>query len=87
MFRKPCPSLSDHGSEIALLAVIAIGACILAGVTAYKGHGEAAAAWSTILMGIVNAIKERWQARTIDRMGQQLGLSAPPTNAQEETPK
>lgn len=69
---------TDHTSEIVLLGLIAIGVTVLAGLAIWKGEKGEAAAWSTVLMAIVNAIKERWTQRSIDRMGQQLGQSQPP---------
>lgn len=71
------PSLSEHGGELVLLGLIAIGVCVLAGISLWKAnHGEASA-WAAVLMAIVNSIKERWQTRSIDRMGQSLA-NAPP---------
>ena len=66
-----------HTLEIGLLAVIAISVALLAGWAISKGSAGESAAWSAILMAIVNSIKERWQSRTIDQMGRQLGASTP----------
>lgn len=66
-----------HTLEIGLLAIIAVSVAILAGWAIAKGSAGESAAWSAILMAIVNSIKERWQARTIDSMGKQLGASTP----------
>lgn len=75
--------MSEHGSEIFLLGAIGIGCCILAGISAWHGSTEGAAAWSTVLMAIINAIKERWTSRSIDRMGQNLA-NAPPAKPPAE---
>jgi len=37
-------------------------------------------------MAIINAIKERWQQRSLDRMGQSLA-NAPPANPPAEEPR
>ncbi len=74
------PKLTDHGSEIGTLVVIAVGVMVLAGI----GQGHATkeqpfdpSAYLVVLTLIVGAIKERWTQRSVDRMGQQLGSSAP----------
>lgn len=69
----------DHRLEMGLLALMTIVVGVLAGWAIAKGSAGESAAWSAILMAIVNSIKEKWQSRTIDRMGQQLGQSQPPT--------
>jgi hypothetical protein len=79
------PALSDHGGELVLLGIIALGVCVLAGLAYYKGDPQAGAAWSVVLMAIVNSIKERWQTRSIDRMGQSLA-NAPPADPPAEGP-
>jgi len=79
------PSLlppTDHGTEIGLLAAIAIGVMILMGIA--QAHATAdkpfdPSAYLVVLTLIVGAIKERWTQRSVDRMGQQLGQSQPPT--------
>ena len=71
------PKITDHGSEILVLAVIAIGVMVLAGLAIRADHAGEASAWTAVLMAIVNAIKERWTQRSVDRMGQQLGQSQP----------
>ena len=63
--------------EIGVYALIAIVAGVLAGLSIHSGDANGAAAWSALLMAIVNAIKEARQSRTIDRMGAQLATSAP----------
>lgn len=80
------PQLSDHGGELVLLSMISIGVCLLAGAAYWRGANEAATAWSAVLMAIINAIKERWQGRSIDRMGQSLA-NAPPADPPAEGPK
>jgi hypothetical protein len=70
---------SDHASEIALLAIIAIGVIHLAGVAIAANKAGEASAWTAVLMSIINAIKERWTQRSLDRMGQSLA-NAPPSD-------
>lgn len=83
------PKLSDHGSEIATLVVIAIGVMVLAGL----GQSHATdtkpfdpSAYLVVLTLIVGAIKERWTQRSVDRMGQQLGASQPTADTPAGTP-
>lgn len=71
------PPPTEHGSEILLLAVIGLAVCGLSAMAYWQGSNEAAAAWSTVLMAIISAVKERWSSRSIDRMGQSLA-NAPP---------
>ncbi|WP_260581216.1 hypothetical protein [Sphingopyxis sp. PET50] len=78
MTRK-CIPLTDHGSEIALLGIIALGVMILAGMAIAADKAGEASAWTAVLMAIIGAIKERWQSRSIDRMGDQLAAAPPPT--------
>lgn len=60
--------MNDHRPELALLAFMTAVVGALAGWAIWKGSAGESAAWSAILMAIVNSIKERWQSRTIDRM-------------------
>ena len=90
MTRVTLPKLSDHASEIATLVVIAIGVMVLAGL----GQSHATdtkpfdpSAYLVVLTLIVGAIKERWTQRSVDRMGQQLGASQPPSDGPTGTPK
>jgi hypothetical protein len=74
------PKLTDHGSEIGLLAIVAGGVMVLCGVGlahATAEHTFDPSAYLVVLTLIVGAIKERWTQRSVDRMGQQLGASAP----------
>lgn len=64
-------------SEVGLLALMTIVVGVLAGWAIVRGSAGESAAWSAILMAIVNAVKERWQARTIDRQSAQLHASNP----------
>ncbi|WP_206432173.1 hypothetical protein [Sphingomonas sp. ABOLF] len=78
--------IPDHRLEIGLLALMTVVVGVLAGWAIAKGSAGESAAWSAILMAIVNSIKERWQSRTIDRMGENLQRSAPtPQNVTETT--
>lgn len=69
--------MNDQRLEIGLLALMTTVVGLLAGWAIWKGSAGESAAWSAILMAIVNAIKERWQARTIDRQSAQLHASQP----------
>lgn len=77
---------SDHFSEIVLLGVISIGVMLLMGIAIRDNSAGEASAWTAILMAIINAIKERWQQRSLDRMGQSLA-NAPPANPPAPEPK
>jgi hypothetical protein len=78
--------LDDHIAEIVLLGIIAIGTMILAGMAISENKAGEASAWTALLMAIVNAIKERWQQRSLDRMGQSLA-NAPPSDPPAQEPK
>ncbi len=71
------PIFSDHGLEITLLGLIAGGIIYLAGKAIAGDNAGEASAWTAVLMAIIGAIKDRWSARSIDRMGDQLGASSP----------
>ncbi len=77
--------MNDHRLEMGLLALMTIVVGVLAGWAIAKGSAGESAAWSAILMAIVNSIKEKWQSRTIDRMGAQLATSAPTPESVEKT--
>jgi hypothetical protein len=72
--------------EIALLAIIAIGSMVMAGLSIKNKDASGAAAWSGLLMAIVNVIKDGRSARTIDRMGVALGQSNPPAEGPTGNP-
>lgn len=63
--------------EMGTLALVAIIAGIMAGISIRSGDASGAAAWSALLMSIINTIKEARSSRTIDRMGQALSTSTP----------
>lgn len=72
------PRLTQHGSEIFLLGLIAAGVVWLLGKIIEKGgDGYDLAAFLLVLQAIVTAIKDRWQQRSVDRMGDQLAGSMP----------
>jgi hypothetical protein len=78
------PRLSDHGSEIGLLAWLGSGVIAILLVAAWKGWlaGQNAidvAAFLLVLQRIVEAVQKRWEQRSIDRMGQSLA-NAPPSD-------
>ncbi len=68
-------NVTDHGSEIGLIAIIAIGVLIVTGLgIAYGTEAKPfdPSAYLVALTLIVGAIKERWTQRSVDRMGQSL---------------
>jgi hypothetical protein len=71
--------------DTTLLAIIALAAALLAWQSIKANDASGAAAWSAILMAIVNAIKEARQGRTIDRMQEGLQRSAPTPETPERT--
>lgn len=77
------PKITDHGSEITLLGIIAAGVMLLMAVG--LTHATRAktpfdpSAYLVVLTLIVGAIKERWTQRSVDRMGQSLA-NAPPSD-------
>lgn len=81
----PLPRISDHGSEIILLGMIAVGTMVLNAQAIQNGHAGEASAYTAILMAIINAIKERWTQRSVDRMGASLA-NAPPSDPPTPNP-
>jgi hypothetical protein len=65
--------------EIVLLAIIAIGSMVMAGLSIKNKDASGAAAWSGLLMAIVNVIKDGRSSRTIDRMAATAAASSPPS--------
>ncbi len=72
-------SANDHKLDLGVLTIIAVGAIYLAARAIDSNSAGEASAWTAILMAIINAIKERWQQRSLDRMGESLA-NAPPAN-------
>lgn len=72
--------------EVGLLGLVAIVAGVMAGLSIHTKDASGAAAWSALLMAIVNTIKENRQSRTIDRMGASLA-NAPAADPATEQPK
>lgn len=64
-------------AEVGTLALVAVIAGIMAGLSIRSKDASGAAAWSALLMAIINTIKEARSSRTIDRMGQALSVSSP----------
>jgi len=58
--------------ELGLLALVALIAGVMAGLSIHANDSSGAAAWSALLMAIINTVKEARQGRTIDRMGASL---------------
>lgn len=84
------PRLTDHGSEIGLLSIIAVGVMVVTGIGI--AHATDAkpfdpSAYLVVLTLIVGAIKERWTQRSVDRMGVQLGQSVPQADRPKGTPE
>ena len=77
----------DHNSEIGLLAAIAVGVIVLMGFGHYHSTEQRPfdpSAYLVVLTLIVGAIKERWTQRSVDRMGDQLAVSAPPNASPQD---
>jgi uncharacterized membrane protein len=82
------PRFTDHGSEIVLLAVIALGVMVLMGI----GHAHTTnekpfdpSAYLVVLTLIVGAIKERWTQRSADQANRMLGASVPAPESPTKT--
>lgn len=75
------PRLTQHGSEVVLLGLIAAGVIWLLGKAIDKSAGNTGAydlaAFLLVLQAIITAIKDRWTQRSVDRMGDQLATSQP----------
>lgn len=83
------PKISDHGSEIGLLAFIAGGVFVAMCVGIWRAsqqHPFDPSAYLVVLTLIVGAIKERWTQRSVDRMGQSLA-NAPPSDPPAPEPR
>ena len=76
------PRISNHGSEVFLLGVMALGVIILIGMAIGKGKvdGLDIAAFLLVLQRIVEAVQKRWEQRSVDQMGRSLA------NAPQATP-
>ena len=82
------PRISDHGSEIVLLGMIAVGAiglCALGLSNATDAKPFDPSAYLVVLTLIVGAIKERWTQRSVDKMGASLA-NAPPSDPPTPNP-
>lgn len=73
--------LTDHGSEIVLLGLIAGGVILLVwrAIELGKIDGIDIAAFLLILQRIVEAVQKRWEQRSIDNMSTSLA-NAPPSS-------
>lgn len=81
---KP-PRISDHGSEIMLFGMIALGVLLILGIVAWRTiDGWDVAACLLVLQSIISAVKERWTQRSVDRMGANLANSPPAEPPAEE---
>lgn len=72
--------------EIGTLALVAVIAGLMAGLSIRSNDASGAAAWSALLMAIINTIKEARSSRTIDIMGKQLSTSTPTEGHPTGTP-
>jgi hypothetical protein len=71
--------------EIGLLALVAIIAGVMAGLSIREKDASGAAAWSALMMAIINTVKEARQSRTIDRMQEGLQRFAPTPETVDRT--
>lgn len=71
--------------EIGLLALVACIAGLMAGLSIHAKDASGAAAWSALMMAIINTVKEAKQSRTIDRMQEGLQRSAPTPETVDRT--
>jgi len=83
------PVLSDHVSEIGLLAWLGSGVLAVLIIGAFRGNlaGSNAmdvAAFLLVLQRIVEAVQKRWEQRSVDRMGANLANSPPAEPAATE---
>lgn len=80
------PRLTQHGSEIVLLGLIAAGVIWLLGKAIDKSDGTGGAfdlaAFLLVLQAIITAIKDRWTQRSTDQAMQIAGASSPVVTAQ-----
>jgi len=83
---RACLPISDHGSEVLILGIIAVGVMILAGMAIKANNAGEASAWTAVLMAIIGAIKDRWQGRSVDRMGASLANSPPAEPPADQKP-
>jgi hypothetical protein len=76
--KLPAIKMTDHGSEIGLLAFIAAVVAIVMGIGIHRSPNNFdPSAYLVVLTLIIGAIKERWTQRSVDRMGQSLANSPP----------
>lgn len=90
MIRFPAiPKISDHGSEIGLLAALGLGVIALLWHAIDRTGADKTtldvAAFLLVLQRIIEAITARWTQRSVDRMGQQLASSAPTPETVDKT--
>ena len=77
----PIRLVSDHGSEVLLLAFIGAGCIGLLWRAIELGKtGELdVAAFLLVLQRVIEAVTSRWTSRSLDRMGQSLANAPPAT--------
>lgn len=84
------PRVSDHISEIGLLAWLGSGVLAVLIIAAFRDKlsGPSAldvAAFLLVLQRIVEAVQKRWEQRSMDRMGASLA-NAPPSDPAAKEP-
>lgn len=77
---------NHNPGDTIILGIIALGVILLCGAAIWNNKAAESSAWTAVLMAIINAIKERWQQRSLDRMGQSLA-NAPPANPPAQDPQ
>jgi hypothetical protein len=79
------PKVSEHGGELILLSLIALGVLVLIGMMIVATWGDQTARQTLgdvspfllIEQAIISAIKDRWQARLQGQSNQLLGAATP----------
>lgn len=79
---------SNHGSEMALLGVIAVGVMTLMGLAQHTAKSPFdPSAYLVVVTMIVGAVKERWTQRSADQANANLAASSPPADPSTPTGK
>lgn len=73
------PRITNHGSEVLLLGLIAGGVIFLLwrAIALGKLDGLDVAAFLLVLQRVIEAVQARWTNRSIDRMSDSLANSPP----------
>lgn len=70
------PHLSDKAGDTFVLGLIAVGVICLCGYAISRNAAAESAAWTAVLMAIINTIKEGRQQRSAERTIQQVAPTA-----------